>query len=219
MAKFCTECGKEIAAGVAFCTECGTKTPADPVTATAETVTEVKETKVETPVIHTPPEQSYQVQQNYQQPAPTVNVPPAPDPTNKVVSTGAYFGLMLLFSLPIIGFFASIIMAFVPKNKNLKNYARAILIWTIIALVIAGLLVLLISLLLNSLTDVINQTLGEDFGGIGEVFNQFNGGGDPTGGIGSSDVSGGGGLGDLFNQFGQLSEQMEQFQNGGLPLE
>ena len=28
MAKFCTECGKEIKEGVAFCTECGTKLPA-----------------------------------------------------------------------------------------------------------------------------------------------------------------------------------------------
>ena len=37
MAKFCTECGKEIADGVAFCTECGTKAPADPATATTET--------------------------------------------------------------------------------------------------------------------------------------------------------------------------------------
>ncbi len=69
MAKFCTECGKEIADGVAFCTECGTKAPADPVTETTETVTEVKETKVETPVVHTPPAQSYQAQQTYTQPS------------------------------------------------------------------------------------------------------------------------------------------------------
>ena len=65
MEKFCTECGKEIADGVAFCTECGTKAPADPATATTETVTEAKDTKVETPVVHTPPAQSYQAQQTY----------------------------------------------------------------------------------------------------------------------------------------------------------
>ena len=41
MAKFCTECGKEIKEGVAFCTECGTKAPADPVSATTETVTDL----------------------------------------------------------------------------------------------------------------------------------------------------------------------------------
>ena len=125
MAKFCTECGKEIAAGVAFCTECGTKAPADPVSATTETVTEAKDTKVETPVVHTPPAQSYPAQQTYTH--------PAPDPTSKVVGTGAYFGLMLLFAIPIIGQIACLIMAFAPKNKNIKHFARAQLIWTVIA--------------------------------------------------------------------------------------
>ena len=110
MAKFCTECGKEIAQGVAFCTECGTKAPADPETATTETVTEAKDTKVEPPVVHTPPAQSYQAQQTYTQ--------PAPDPASKVVGTGAYFGLLLLFAIPIIGQIACLIMAFAPKNKN-----------------------------------------------------------------------------------------------------
>ena len=27
MAKFCTNCGKDIPEGIAFCTECGTKAP------------------------------------------------------------------------------------------------------------------------------------------------------------------------------------------------
>lgn len=38
MAKFCTECGKEIADGVSFCTECGAKAPDTP-TAKVEAVT------------------------------------------------------------------------------------------------------------------------------------------------------------------------------------
>ena len=42
MAKFCTECGKEIAADVAFCTECGAKTPSDSAPRTAQTTNEVK---------------------------------------------------------------------------------------------------------------------------------------------------------------------------------
>ena len=84
MAKFCTECGKEIAQGVAFCTECGTKAPADSATAETEKLTEniteagteVTETEAETPAVHTPPAQSYQAQQIYTQ--------PAPDPTTAV---------------------------------------------------------------------------------------------------------------------------------------
>ena len=39
MAKFCTECGKEIADGVAFCTECGAKAPADPASKVVSTGT------------------------------------------------------------------------------------------------------------------------------------------------------------------------------------
>ena len=169
MAKFCTECGKEIAAGVAFCTECGTKAPADPATATTETVTEAKDTKVETPVVHTPPAQSYQAQQTYTQ--------PAPDPTSKVVGTGAYFGLMLLFAIPIIGQIACLIMAFAPKNKNIKHFARAMLIWTVIGIIIAALVIGGIVLLVNTFSDYIAEATGGEFNGLGDLFEQFQNGG------------------------------------------
>ena len=181
MAKFCTKCGKEIAAGVAFCTECGTKAPADPVTATTETVTEAKDTKVEPPVVHTPPAQSYQAQQTY-------TAPPAADPTNKVVGTGAYFGLMLLFAIPIIWQIACIIMAFAPKNKNIKHFARAMLIWTVIAIVLIGILVALLSVLTNTLMDFIKESTGGEFSNWG----------------------------DIFSNLGDLEGLTEQFQNGGL---
>ena len=180
MAKFCTECGKEIAAGVAFCTECGAKAPADPTTATTETVAEAKETKVETPVVHTPPAQSYQAQQTYTQ--------PAPDPTSKVVGTGAYLGLMLLFAIPIIGQIACLIMAFAPKNKNIKHFARAQLIWMVIAIVLIGILVALLSVLTNTLMDFIKESTGGEFSNWG----------------------------DIFSNLGDLEGLAEQFQNGGL---
>ena len=248
MAKFCTECGKEIQNGVAFCTECGTKAPADPapsenttVTEAADVAEEVKEVKTEEspapeqtsaqqppkaepqpqaqpqPQVHTqaPPYQAqptyaqpngygqpahqpyaqpaYQ-QPVYQQPQQTYAAPTAPDPTNKVVGTGTYFGLMLLFALPIIGFIACIIMCFAPKNKNIKHFARANLIWAIIGLIIAGLLIGGIYLLSNSLLDYINQATDGQFSGWG----------------------------DLFGNLGDLEGLTEQFGNGGLeglPLE
>ena len=180
MARFCTECGKEIADGVAFCTECGTKAPADPAPSVTETMTEAVTTKVENPVVHTPPAQSYQAQQTYTQ--------PAPDPASKVVGTGAYFGLMLLFAIPIIGQIACLIMAFAPKNKNIKHFARAQLIWMVIAIVLIGILVAVISLLTNSLMDYINQLTDGQFSDFG----------------------------DLFGQLGDLEGIMDQYQNGGL---
>ena len=158
MAKFCTECGKEIADGVAFCTECGTKAPADPATATTETVTEAKDTKVETPVVHTPPAQSYQAQQTYTQ--------PAPDPTSKVVGTGAYFGLMLLFALPIIGIISVIVMASKAKNKNIKNFAKANLIWAIIAVILSISVIVGIIALGNSFMEYIRQALEGSLGDL-----------------------------------------------------
>ena len=180
MAKFCTECGKEIADGVAFCTECGTKAPADPAPSVTETVTEAVTTKVETPVVHTPPAQSYQAQQTYTQ--------PAPDPASKVVGTGAYFGLMLLFAIPIIGQIACLIMAFAPKNKNIKHFARAQLIWMVIAIVLIGILVALLSVLTNTLMDFIKESTGGEFSNWG----------------------------DIFSNLGDLEGLTEQFQNGGL---
>ncbi len=193
MAKFCTECGKEIADGVAFCTECGTKAPADPVTETTETVTETVEAKAETPAVHTPPAQTNQAQQTYAQPQ-TSYASPAPDPTNKVVGTGAYLGLMLLFAIPIIGQIACIIMAFAPKNKNIKHFARAQLILMIIAIVLIGILVALLSVLTNTLMDFIKESTGGEFSNWGDIFSNL---GDPEG-------------------------LVEQFQNGGphsLPIE
>ncbi len=164
MAKFCTECGKEIASGVAFCTECGAKAPDDPVTETTETVTEVKtEPKLETKpeaAIHTAPSQNnYRAQQTqpvYQQPPITQA---APDPASKVVGTGAYFGLMFLFSLPIIGILSVIIMSFAAKNKNIKHFAKANLIWAIISFVFFIAAIIGIIALGNSLLEYIKQAL------------------------------------------------------------
>ncbi len=199
MTKFCTECGKEIAADMAFCTECGTKAPADPA---PESVAEVKiepkvETKPEVPV-HTPQAQTYQSQQTYSQPVQTVYAPPAPDPTSKVVSTGAYVGLMLLFALPIIGFIACLIMAFAVKNKNIKNYARATLIWMIITFVILAVIGALIAVLANAIGGFIEQIMGDTFSQFEDVFGQF---------------------GDISEQLGGITEQFENGGNGNLPLE
>lgn len=177
MKKFCTECGKEIAEGVAFCTECGTPVPKnDPIEESVEKP--VQQTDVQPQTVAQPPIQ--------------VNAPIA-EP-NKVVSTGAYFGLLLLFSLPIIGFIVCMIMAISSKNKNLKNFAKAILIWTIIGLVITGIITVAVILLGNALTNYINTETGSQFSEFGSLFGELN----------------------------EYNEIMDQIQNGGfetLPTE
>lgn len=165
MARFCTECGNQIADDVVFCTECGVKVVPKAIAET--TVPEILLATAETPPVSQPQPQPRSQQErqpqrsapqpHYQQPAPMA------EPENKVISTAAYFWLMLLYALPVVGFISCIIMAFVPRNRNLKNYAKATLIWVIVSLVLAGLLILLVILLGDSLMDYIKRS-GEVFG-------------------------------------------------------
>lgn len=75
--------------------------------------------------------------------APTEKQAPAPAtpmqgaPAQQPVSMGTFFGLQLLFAIPVIGWIVCIIMTFAPKNQTLKNYARAMLIWIVIGLLLA----------------------------------------------------------------------------------
>ena len=111
----------------------------------------------------------HQPQSTYQQqPQPTYAVPPPTpkDESGGVVSTGTFFGTMLLFALPFIGFIACIIMCFAPKRKSLKNYAKANLIWAIIGLVFTILLVVAVIALGGSLMDYLSEAMG---GGLGDL--------------------------------------------------
>ena len=155
MAKFCTECGKEIADGVAFCTECGAKAP------------EATAAKVET-VTDNAVQPQAQPQQTYQQPTPqqTVVQTPTAEPVSKVVGTGTYFALMLLYALPIIGIISVIVMASKAKNKNIKNFAKANLIWAIIAVILSISVIVGIIALGNSFMEYIRQALEGSLGDL-----------------------------------------------------
>lgn len=60
----------------------------------------------------------------------------------KPISMWGYFGYEILFSIPIVGLIAALILSFGgTKNRNLKNYARAQFCILIIAIVIIALLV------------------------------------------------------------------------------
>ena len=155
MAKFCTECGKEIADGVSFCTECGAKALDTP-TAKAEAVTG-NAAQTQTQTVKT-----------YQQTTPqqTVVQTPVAEPVSKVVGTGTYFALMLLFALPIIGIISVIILSCKVKNKNIKNFAKANLIWAIVAFVLMIVSIIGIISLGNSLVEYIKQALEGSLGDL-----------------------------------------------------
>ncbi len=58
--------------------------------------------------------------------------PPPSDSKYASVGVWSYVGMMVLFSLPVIGFILAIIWAFDARNINRRNYARAILVLTAI---------------------------------------------------------------------------------------
>lgn len=84
----------------------------------------------------------------------------------EVVGFGAFLGLVVLFAIPVVGWIACALMAFLPKRKSLKNYARATLVWLAIGIIIVASLVSLIS---RSAASLVNSALNTDFGSIGEM--------------------------------------------------
>ena len=56
--------------------------------------------------------------------------------SQKPVSTIAFWALKLLYAIPVVGFFASLILTIAPENKNLKHHALATFIWHVIILAV-----------------------------------------------------------------------------------
>ena len=133
----CVSCGAEIAENMKFCTTCGTPVVKQAPPAPAQPV--VKEVPVVPPAPPVAP------------PAPPVRVPPVVVPQNvlprenKPLGPWAYYGLQLLFSIPLVGFICLIVFSLDNGNINRRNFARSYwcsLIVTLI-LVIVGIILLL----------------------------------------------------------------------------
>lgn len=114
----CIFCGAEVSEQENFCTSCGApvekQAPAEPVTP---------------PVPVTPP---------------SAPVPPVLPSENRPLSPWAYYGLQLLFSIPLVGFICLIIFSLDNSNINRRNFARSY--WC--NLIISVALVILIIILL-----------------------------------------------------------------------
>ena len=132
MEKVCEKCGTVMDSHVKFCTECGAK---------VETIKVEPNPNQPRPQQQCAPAPQPRPQQcgPAPQPRPQQQCGPAPQPrpqqprpqqpnqdkTTKVVGMAAYFGMILLFASPLVGFIACILMAVLPKNKNVKNFSRA----------------------------------------------------------------------------------------------
>ncbi len=146
---FCTKCGANIPAGIKFCTSCGT-----PAGVTAQPVPAV----TPVPIPHQPVPVMTPAAELYQ-PVPAVTGAVAAPPANAVsavMGTGAYFGTMLLFGIPIVGWLVCLIMAFAAQNLNRRNFARAMLIFSVIGIVIGIILYFIFSWVAEAVIQYIN---------------------------------------------------------------
>ena len=145
---FCTNCGNSIPDNVKFCTSCGASMATGAAAGTP--AQSMKQT-----VPPGPPVQS--VQQPIQQPAPAYTVPPAVY-KEEPVSTGGYIGIMLLMLIPIINLILLIIWACGGCRKvNKRNFARALLVWLLIAAVLTTLFIFIGGLLFGDTINAIKE--------------------------------------------------------------
>ncbi len=153
----CANCGSEINAGAKFCTICGAAATEQPV---VEDVVQAAEPVAEASVVAAPV---------YQEPVYTAPTQQQAKQKNKIpaeyspLSPWAYFGLQILFSVPIVGFVFLIVFSFNKSNLNRRNFARSYWCGLIIALaiiIVAVVIALVFGLSLGSI---------RGFGGMGDM--------------------------------------------------
>ncbi|MBQ2816861.1 MAG: zinc ribbon domain-containing protein [Clostridia bacterium] len=173
MAKFCTQCGSEIADNIKFCTNCGAKAPE------AEIQPESNGYRMAQPQMQYQPP-VYQVQQS-QMPPPAAfeddysgnenntarepvsgrrsGEPKVKGTKYEPITTGGYIGIMLLMCIPIVGFVLMIVWAVGGCQKvNKRNLARASLIMTAIGLIISLIIGLAVRSVFNKAVDELENS-------------------------------------------------------------
>lgn len=143
---FCTNCGNQVPDGVKFCTSCGAQMGATASVTPAQPAQSVIQQQPAQPVMQQPVLQ----QPAIPQPAPVYAVY-----QEEPISTGGYIGIMFLMMLPLINLILLIVWGCGGcKKVNKRNFARAMLVWMLIASVLGGLLFLIGSFLFG---DTINE--------------------------------------------------------------
>ena len=158
MARFCTGCGSELNDNASFCTNCGK----------AFDTQQTAQNTMQTPAAPQAPKAKAQ---------PAAQPVYAPVPNTGVVGTGYYFGMMLLFAVPVIGWILCLVTAFTNKNPSKKNFAKAMIIWLVIGLIISIVLFFVIQWAATMVMEYVNTYAAEMTGGamgelgdLGELF-------------------------------------------------
>ena len=126
----CQHCGSPMAENERFCPNCGAAVP-------------------ETPVVPAAPA------------APVIPAAPKPFTQDDLpseyrpLSPWAYFGLQILYSIPLVGFIFLIIFSFKSDNLNRRNFARSY--WCSLIVGVALVVITVVLILLLGGTDLIEE--------------------------------------------------------------
>ena len=124
----CPNCGAPVSAGDRWCANCGAQ------------VNVPQQPAVQQPVYQQPTPQQPVYQQSVQ-PTGNFSVNDLP-PQYRPLSAWAYFGLTLLFSIPVVGFIFLIVYSCSSANINRRSFARSFWCWLIIAAIVFVILLL-----------------------------------------------------------------------------
>lgn len=189
--KFCTSCGAPLGETTRVCPQCGAQgnlppqpAPADPpvaappTTAQAQAPQDTYAPQSQAPVVPAPasppvqarPQPARNAQPVYEQrpqPAPAQAATPD-DGRYDIISTGGFIGILLLIAIPIVGLVLLIVWACGGCKKQVKrNFARASLILTAIALVLGLITTLLLRFfapdLLSDMMDISGLGSGSSY--------------------------------------------------------
>ena len=174
MGKLCNTCGSPVADRAIFCTVCGNRLPVDETPPKTCQDPETPEEAVSDPALNTceekaaaseeiPFEEGIGTQKTafsanfYEDDFTPASAAPLPTQEDSTVSIGRYMLYILLFSIPLFGWITAIIMVCGgTKNKNLKNFAAAHLIWLAIGLLIFALFAVFFVLIYDTLLAFFN---------------------------------------------------------------
>ena len=97
---------------------------------------------------------------------------PAKKEEHPPVGFWPFVGLIVLFSIPVIGWISALVFLLVAKNKNVKNFSGAHLAVVTVQFFISLLVsALLFSAVLGLFLPVLNDALGTDFSDPADFFN------------------------------------------------
>ncbi len=94
---------------------------------------------------------------------------PLTEESKKTVSFWAFLGMIVLFSIPVLGWIAALIFIFAGKTKTIKNFAGASITYiTVHAIASLLLLSVLVTSVFGLILPVVNTALGTEFKDLSE---------------------------------------------------